>query len=84
MSMNAYWRGGRRLLLGGLLVCAAGTQGLARAEDPAGLNARFEQVKPLIQKYCFECHSTDVGEGSVDLEQYVKVDDLRSASRTLL
>ena len=55
-----------------------------QAQEPANLAEHFEKAKPLIKQFCFECHSTEVGEGSVDLEQFTALDDLRPASKTWL
>lgn len=41
------------------------------AEDYATL------VRPLLQKYCLGCHSTKAKKGSLDLERFATLDDLR-------
>src|SRR5262249_21826222 len=34
-------------------------------------------VQPLIKKYCLDCHSTKIKKGSLDLERFITVDDVR-------
>lgn len=34
-------------------------------------------VRPLLAKYCLGCHSTKAKKGSLDLERYATIDDLR-------
>jgi Protein of unknown function (DUF1592)/Protein of unknown function (DUF1588)/Protein of unknown function (DUF1587)/Protein of unknown function (DUF1585)/Protein of unknown function (DUF1595)/Planctomycete cytochrome C len=62
---------------------------LSRADSPAvsstitGDSATLakgygEQVRPLLQKYCFECHSTTKQKGDLDLERFSSLDDARS------
>ncbi|NDH07248.1 DUF1587 domain-containing protein, partial [bacterium] len=39
---------------------------------------RFEKsVKPIIAKYCLECHSTKSKKGSLDLERFATISDVR-------
>lgn len=42
------------------------------------------QVRPLVARFCLECHSTAVKEGELDLERFVKLDDVRPATKTWL
>lgn len=38
----------------------------------------FEKtIKPILTKYCHECHSTKTKKGSLDLERFVNLDDVR-------
>ena len=42
------------------------------------LGAGFERdIRPLLQQYCLKCHSTNLQEGELDLERFVKFDDVR-------
>ena len=34
-------------------------------------------VQPLLKKYCLECHSTKVKKGSLDLERFASVQQIR-------
>ena len=40
-----------------------------------------DQVRPLVTKYCLECHSTAAQEGELDLERFARLDDVRSATK---
>ena len=56
----------RRLFLGAVLILMSG--GLCRAANPGA--ARFEQIaRPLLKTYCYECHSGNVNEGRLALDQ---------------
>ena len=42
------------------------------------LGVGFEQdVRPLLQQYCLECHSKALQEGDLDLEHFAKFDEVR-------
>ena len=45
------------------------------AQRPAA-NAEYA-VRPLVQKYCLDCHSTKDKKGSLDLERYATTGDIR-------
>src|SRR2546430_2153141 len=52
----------------------------ANAADSPERAARvdFEKdVRPLLTKYCLECHSTEVKKGGLDLERFGTVADAR-------
>src|SRR5262245_59292161 len=54
-----------------------GTQDRPPQADP---KAEFEaHVKPLLAKYCLECHATEVKKGSLDLERFATLDDVRKS-----
>ncbi len=38
------------------------------------------QVRPFLQKYCFDCHEGDSAEAGVDLARYDSLDQLRESS----
>ena len=44
------------------------------AIDDAGFS---RTVKPLLAKYCLACHSTQEKKGSLDLERFARLDDVR-------
>jgi hypothetical protein len=80
-----------RLVLTAFVAFCSG--GVARAQAPAagtsdakpdgaGAAAALagdygEQVRPLLKKYCFECHSTAKHKGDLDLERFETVKDAR-------
>lgn len=70
------------LALAGALVSAAVGFALASGDDPGKASptskAAFEAtVKPLLAKYCLDCHSAKAKKGSLDLERFARVDDVR-------
>jgi hypothetical protein len=52
---------------------------VARAQDaPAAANDSFAtSMRPLLTKYCGECHSTERQKGDLDLEQFTSLDLVR-------
>lgn len=65
----------------GLLVLVAA----ARAEegppaDAATARAFAAVVRPMVQRYCLECHSTEEQEGELDLERFAGLDQVRNAA----
>ena len=76
--------GARLLLLASLLVGSIAQS--SRSSDDSGTFDRLgkeyaEQVRPLLQKYCLKCHSTDLQEGELDLEQFSKFEHIRREPR---
>lgn len=70
-----------RLLIGvGLLLCLTGLipgQGILVGQDLRQQREHFlTRVRPLVEKYCFDCHSKDSPEGDFDLESYASADDV--------
>ena len=44
--------------------------------------AEFDAVvKPLLSKYCLGCHSTKAKKGSLDLERFARLDDVRKDTK---
>ena len=43
-----------------------------------------DAAKPLLAKYCLECHSTEVMEGDLDLERFAALGDVRKATAVWL
>src|ERR1043166_4218672 len=66
---------GRVLLL---LSCLAGVA-LAAADDVATEYA--DRVRPLLSKYCLECHSTKAKKGDLDLERFTSLEAIRKDLR---
>jgi hypothetical protein len=48
----------------------------AAAADPQ--NEYAEKIQPLLKKLCLDCHSTKAKKGSLDLERFSAVSDLRA------
>ena len=47
--------------------------GLAGAED----NAAFtREIRPLLENYCFDCHSREKAKGDVNLEQFTEASEI--------
>jgi Protein of unknown function (DUF1592)/Protein of unknown function (DUF1588)/Protein of unknown function (DUF1587)/Protein of unknown function (DUF1585)/Protein of unknown function (DUF1595) len=48
------------------------------AEKPPDSGEQYTNfVRPLVQKHCLACHSTKVRKGSLDLERFATIDDVR-------
>jgi hypothetical protein len=41
-------------------------------------------AKPLLKKYCLDCHATEVSEGDLDLERFATLGDVRQATNVWL
>ncbi|HVL12773.1 MAG TPA: DUF1587 domain-containing protein, partial [Gemmata sp.] len=68
------------LLAVGLGVAAWLSRGEARtepAQKAAEPKADFAAAHALVKRYCFSCHSTKAKKGSLDLERFVTLDDVR-------
>ncbi len=59
-----------------------------RADEPVSfqkLGAEFlSEVRPILNESCMKCHSTEEQKGTLDLEQFEKIDDVRRSTRTWL
>ncbi|HZZ72205.1 MAG TPA: DUF1592 domain-containing protein [Pirellulales bacterium] len=71
------------VLLGGSLLIALAHNGRAD-DDPAApptaadVGHRYaEKVRPLMQRLCLECHSTEKKKGELDLQRFASIDDAR-------
>ena len=50
---------------------------------PAPPDAEFGgKIRPLVKKFCLECHSSEEQEGEVDLERFATAADLRRGRKT--
>ena len=62
----------------GFLFAAAGVA----ADQPrsfAALGGEYKrQVRPLLKRFCLECHATGVKEGDLDLERFATIRDIRT------
>lgn len=55
----------------------AGGDGQGKAAPAAAPKREFAHIKPLLAKYCLTCHSTKAKKGSLDLERFATLDDIR-------
>jgi Protein of unknown function (DUF1592)/Protein of unknown function (DUF1588)/Protein of unknown function (DUF1585)/Protein of unknown function (DUF1587)/Protein of unknown function (DUF1595)/Planctomycete cytochrome C len=58
------------------------------ADEPVSfqkLGAEFaSEIRPILNESCMKCHSTDEQKGTLDLEQFEKIEDVRRSTRTWL
>ena len=54
---------------------------VAAGDEPVSfdtLSVQYEQaVRPLLKRFCLDCHSTELKEGELDLDQFVRFDNVR-------
>jgi hypothetical protein len=63
-----------------LIVCA--TPNAPAAEPTASSESDFAQeIRPLLARYCLDCHSTEKPKGDLDLEQFRSLPDIRKHPR---
>jgi hypothetical protein len=59
---------------------------VARASDSPAfekLAKDFErEIRPILNDHCMKCHAADVQEGTLDLEQFAALDDVRRSIKT--
>ncbi|MBL50140.1 MAG: hypothetical protein CMP28_14505, partial [Roseibacillus sp.] len=71
-----------------VLAAVISTVSLAGARDnPALAQLAVEyrpEVRVLLERYCFECHSGDEAEGEIDLESFETMEDVRRSPGTWL
>ncbi len=73
------WPGRVVRLVAGLALVVLPLSGTGTAQKPAA-DARAEfatAVQPLLKKYCLDCHSTKLKKGSLDLERFTSLDQVR-------
>ena len=70
------------------LLYVLGAPALTLADDPPAfqkLAAEFAgEIRPILNEGCMKCHSTDEQKGTLDLEQFEKLEDVRRSTRTWL
>ena len=72
MKKSSKWRATGKLFLAasvGVMVTAPD----APAENPEALKLYTEEIKPLFQKHCFECHDAKKTRGGLDLTRRVNL-----------
>ena len=42
------------------------------------------EIRPILDQHCMKCHAADVQEGTLDLEQFAMLDDVRRSTTTWL
>jgi Protein of unknown function (DUF1592)/Protein of unknown function (DUF1588)/Protein of unknown function (DUF1587)/Protein of unknown function (DUF1585)/Protein of unknown function (DUF1595) len=75
------------LVLAGIATCvawllAARLPGRARAPEKDLVDGFAQRVRPLLKKYCLECHSTKVKKASLDLERFTSLAEVRKGLKT--
>ncbi len=69
------------ILVGVLL--PVGTAGAGPSEDFGPLAQEYASgIRPLLARYCTECHATADPAGELDLERFASLDDVRRSVRT--
>ncbi len=49
------------------------------------LGAEFQsEIRPIVKESCLKCHSTEEQKGTLDLEEFAKIEDVRHATKTWL
>src|SRR5579883_353331 len=68
------------VVIGVLVLLAIRTEQPTAAQEPKGKAPAEEyasKIQPLMKKYCLNCHSTKAMKGSLDLERFANLDDIR-------
>jgi hypothetical protein len=72
---------GLRLLAGLIFIAAIPS---ARGDDAPTLQRAGDEytseARPLLKRYCLECHSTEDMDGELDLERFAELRDVRRAT----
>jgi Protein of unknown function (DUF1592)/Protein of unknown function (DUF1588)/Protein of unknown function (DUF1587)/Protein of unknown function (DUF1585)/Protein of unknown function (DUF1595)/Planctomycete cytochrome C len=76
------------MILAGTPVLAAGVEKRSSVGDPQPFEAigseYTSQVRPLMVRYCLNCHSTAKQKGDLDLEHFSKLADVRRETKVWL
>ncbi|HZT81155.1 MAG TPA: DUF1587 domain-containing protein, partial [Gemmataceae bacterium] len=76
-SLRFPFRTVRVAALLGLLTLPAGGTGTAQKPAADAKGEYAATVRPLLRKYCLDCHSTRARKGSLDLERFASVEQVR-------
>ena len=63
--------------LGFAIWASFGTRAEPAQKPPAEPKADFAATQALVKKYCLACHSAKAKKGSLDLERFATLDDIR-------
>src|SRR5262245_45215084 len=95
-TTNSVGSPNRSLGLGRLVWTAlgvlTGVVSYASATEPPQPNTAFDAVsaeyvrdiRPLMERFCLDCHSTELQKGELDLERFAALTDVRRAPRVWL
>ena len=80
-------RAGRHPLMFGLL-CLLAVPAVGFGDEPAVFQKLGEafgrEIRPILDQHCMKCHAADVQEGTLDLEQFATLADVRRSTKTWL
>lgn len=69
----------------GLVLAVSGLRAAAAPATFQDLGKEYDgQVRPLMARVCLECHSTEKQEGELDLQRFVRLEDIRQGAKTWL
>ena len=78
---------GRGPLIFGLL-CLLAVPAAGFGDEPVAFQKLGEEfgreIRPILDQHCMKCHAADVQEGTLDLEQFATLDDVRRSTTTWL
>jgi hypothetical protein len=68
------------------LVCVLAVPVASFGDQPPAFQKLSEEysreIRPILDQHCMKCHATDVQEGTLDLEQFARLEDVRRSTRT--
>jgi hypothetical protein len=74
-----------RRTLGGFVLCVLFGPVVVASNEPASFDAlatEFKRdVRPLLGRYCLNCHSSEKKEGELDLQQFASLPEVRRGTR---
>ena len=69
------------------LLCLLAVPAVGSGDESAAFQKLGEafgrEIRPILDQHCMKCHAADVQEGTLDLEQFAKLDDVRRVTVTL-
>jgi len=81
VTLSCFWYGSRAVTTGVVALLAwlvaAMVPGVEQSPMDDLADGYAKQVQPLLKKYCLECHSTKVKKGSLDLERFASLPQVR-------
>ena len=62
-----------------LTAFAAGTQARAQMADPQAMASQWDkEVKPLVERYCFDCHGDGLHKGELALDKFPTIPEMQA------